>query len=50
MILIPPKGRLDLERPANDYLKAARPASRVGHSPADATIPSLLQHTSGLVS
>src|SRR5262249_10890455 len=46
MILIS-KGQLQLQCPANDYLGHAKIAARAGKA-GDATIESLLQHTSGL--
>ncbi|HEY2893795.1 MAG TPA: serine hydrolase domain-containing protein [Pirellulales bacterium] len=47
IMILGAKGQLELERPANDYLKSARLVSHVG-SAEDATLLSLLQHTSGL--
>lgn len=47
LMILKERGKIDLDRPINDYLGEAKIKVRVGN-PADATVRRVLNHTSGL--
>jgi CubicO group peptidase (beta-lactamase class C family) len=47
LMILKERGRIDLDRPANDYLGEAKIKVRVGN-PADATVRRVANHTAGL--